>query len=118
MQNGGDFQMGAQLDIEKDGKTYNAEALMKKEGRDVKFVPVEVKEANIKVQLQKVDPASQKAELIFSEINSSNTLAVPKEVLTISASTKPFINLVWTGILVMVIGFFISVARRLKESFI
>jgi len=117
MQSGGDFQMGAKLDIEKDGKTYNVEALMKKEGRDVKFVPVELKEANIRIQLQKIDPSTQKADITFSEINSTNAPIVPKEVLTISASTKPFINLVWTGILVMVFGFAISVTRRLKESF-
>jgi cytochrome c-type biogenesis protein CcmF len=118
MQSGGDFKMGAQIEIEKDGKTYEVDALMKKEGRDVKFVPAELKEANIRVQLQKIDPATQKADLTFSEINSTNTVAVPKEILTISASTKPFVNLVWTGILIMVIGFFISVARRLKESFV
>ncbi|MDR3627015.1 MAG: cytochrome c-type biogenesis CcmF C-terminal domain-containing protein [Ignavibacteriaceae bacterium] len=118
MQSGGDFQMGAQLTVEKGGKSYNVDALMKKEGRDVKFVPVELKEANIRVQLQKVDPASQKADLIFAEINSTSTTQTPKEVLTISASTKPFINLVWTGILIMVVGFFISVSRRLKESFV
>jgi cytochrome c-type biogenesis protein CcmF len=118
MQSGGDFQMGAQLDIEKDGKTYNVEALMKKEGRSVIFVPVELKDANIKIQLQKIDPSTQKADITFSEINSTNTQQVPREVLTVSASTKPFVNLVWTGILVMVIGFFISVTRRLKESFV
>ena len=117
MQSGGDFQMGAKLDIEKDGKTYNVEALMKKEGRNVKFVPVELKEANIRIQLQKIDPSTQKADITFSEINSTNAPIVPKGVLTISASTKPFINLVWTGILVMVFGFAISVTRRLKESF-
>jgi cytochrome c-type biogenesis protein CcmF len=118
MQSGGDFQMGAQLDIEKNGKTYNVEALMKKEGRSVIFVPVELKDANIKIQLVKIDPSTQKADITFSEINSTNTAAVPKEILTISASTKPFINLVWTGILIMVTGFFISVTRRLKESFV
>jgi cytochrome c-type biogenesis protein CcmF len=118
MQSGGDFQMGAQLDIEKNGKTYNVEALMKKEGRSVIFVPVELKDANIKIQLQKIDPSTQKADITFSDIVASNTPQVPKEVLTVSASTKPFVNLVWTGVLIMVTGFFISVARRLKESFV
>jgi cytochrome c-type biogenesis protein CcmF len=117
MQSGGDFQMGAQLTIAKGGKTYNVEALMKKEGRSVIFVPVELKDANIKIQLVKIDPSTQKADITFSEINSTTAPTTPKEVLTISASTKPFINLVWTGILIMVFGFAISVTRRLKESF-
>ncbi len=118
MQSGGDFQMGANLTIVKNNKTYKVEALMKKEGRSVHFVPVELKDANLKIQLTKVDPASKKAEIIFGKLNQDNEAASkPKEVLSISASTKPFVNLVWTGILIMVFGFFISVARRLKESF-
>ena len=116
MKSGGDFQMGAELNIVKDGKTYNVEALMKKEGRSVIFVPVELKEANIKIQLVKIDPSTQKADITFSRNKQHFSVAVPKEVLTISASTKPFINLVWTGILIMVFGFAISVTRRLKES--
>lgn len=117
MQTGGDFQMGAKLNIEKDGKTYSVDALMKKEGRSVIFVPVELKDANLKIQLVKIDPSTQKADITFSEINSTSAPAAPKEVFTISASTKPFINLVWTGILIMVFGFALSVTRRLKELF-
>jgi len=119
MQNGGDFQMGANLTIIKDNKTYKVEALMKKEGRSVHFVPVELKGANLKIQLEKVDPATKNAKIIFSKLDENNKASTkPKEILSISASTKPFVNLVWTGILIMVFGFFISVARRLKESFV
>ncbi len=117
MMGGGNFQLGAQLVVDKDGKTYNVQALMKKNGRQIEFVPVELKDANLRIQLQKMDPNTQKAEIVFSKINDDNTAtAKPKEVLTIQASTKPFVNLVWTGVLIMVFGFFISVSRRLKES--
>ena len=109
--------MGAKLNIEKDGKTYSVDALMKKEGRSVIFVPIKFKDANLKIQLVKIDPSTQKADITFSEINSTSAPAAPKEVLTISASTKPFIKYVWTGILIMVFGFALSVTRRLKESF-
>ncbi len=119
MMNGGDFKMGAQLTITKDGKSFNGEAIMEKHGRDVKFDPIEFKDANLKIQLQKIDPASKQAQFIVSKLQEENTSsAAPKEVLSISASTKPFVNLVWTGILIMVFGFFISVARRLKESMV
>ncbi len=119
MMSGGDFQLGAELSIEKNGKTYNEQALMKKDGRDIQFIPIEIKDANLKIQLQKIDPSTQKANLIFAKITGDNSSAsTPKEVLTIQASTKPFINLVWTGTLIMVFGFFISVSRRLKESFL
>ena len=119
MQGGGDFQMGADLTIIKDNKTYKVEALMKKEGRSVHFVPIELKDANLKIQLEQVDPATKNAKIIFGKLDQNNEAASkPKEVLSISASTKPFVNLVWTGILIMVFGFFISVARRLKESLV
>ena len=119
MMNGGDFKMGAQLVIQKNGKSYNAEAIMEKHGRDVKFDPIVFKDANIKIQLQKIDPTSKQAQFIFSKLAGDNTsTTTPKEVLSISASTKPFVNLVWTGVLIMVFGFFISVARRLKESMV
>ncbi len=117
MSGGGNFQLGAQLAVEKDGKTYTVEALMKKTGRQIEFVPVELKDANLRIKLQKMDPNTQKADIVFSKINDDKSAAAkPKEVLTIQASTKPFINLVWTGVLIMVFGFFISVSRRLKES--
>ncbi len=41
---------------------------------------------------------------------------VKKEVLSIEASIKPFINLVWSGVILMVIGFIISVVKRTKET--
>ncbi|MCE2503989.1 MAG: cytochrome c biogenesis protein CcsA [Chlorobi bacterium] len=38
-----------------------------------------------------------------------------KQAITLDVSIKPFINLVWGGVIVMVIGFFISILRRRKE---
>ena len=117
MMGGGDFKMGAKLIVKKDGKTYNVKAMMKKEGRNINFVPVEIKDANLKITLEKLNPNSKQADIIVAHLKGEKAAkAKPKEVLTITASTKPFINFVWTGILVAVFGFFISVARRLRET--
>jgi len=120
MQNGGDFQMGTKLTVTKNGKTYDIEPLIKRTGRDFKYVPAEIQDANIKVQLKKIDPSTQKAEFIVSKIKEDKPANTQQssEVLTVAASIKPFVSLVWTGILIMVLGFFVSVARRLKESFV
>ncbi len=48
------------------------------------------------------------------EVNEQ--VAQEQEVLYISASIKPFISFVWIGVVVMVVGFFISVMRRLQET--
>ncbi len=117
MMGGGDFKMGTKLIVTKDGKSYNAEPLIKREGRDFKYVPDQIEAANIKIELKKIDPGTQQADFIISKISGNNTSpSQPKEVLTVTASIKPFISFVWIGIVIMVFGFFVSVARRLPES--
>jgi cytochrome c-type biogenesis protein CcmF len=119
MQSGGDFKMGTNLSVTKDGKTYTVEPMLKKTGRDFIYVPADIKEANLKIQLKKIDPSSQTAEFIVGKLKGETTVSkTPKEVLTVAASVKPFISLVWTGILIMVAGFFVAVSRRLRESLI
>ncbi len=40
----------------------------------------------------------------------------PERYIVMKAIAFPYINLLWTGTIIMIIGFFISVRRRLKES--
>ena len=116
MMGGGDFQMGTKLVITKDGKSYNAEPLIKKEGKDFKYIPDQVEAINIKIELKKIDPITQQAEFVVSKIAGDNSSEQPREVLSVSASIKPFISFVWVGVVIMVFGFFVAVARRLPES--
>jgi cytochrome c-type biogenesis protein CcmF len=118
MMSGGNFQMGTNLTITKDGKTYNVEPTIKRDEKGFSYIPVTVKEADIKIELKKIDPSTQKADFVLSKLENNDVKAPAKEVLTIEASVKPFINFVWGGVVVMVFGFFVSVARRLKESLI
>ena len=118
MMSGGNFQMGTNLTITKDGKTYNVEPTIKRDQNGFNYIPVTIQEADLKIELKKIDPSSQKADFVFTKLDSKNSSAPAKEVLTVAASVKPFINFVWGGVLVMVFGFFVSVARRLKESLI
>lgn len=50
-------------------------------------------------------------------VNSKNISKKPKadETLVLTASIKPFINILWTGTGVLVLGFFISILKRRKE---
>ena len=118
MTSGGQIKMGAKLVIKKDDKSYPVEPLIEGSMGNFKYVPAEVKEANLNIQIKKVDPNTQKADFVVSKIVEDKDQAQPKEVLSIQASVKPFISLVWIGILIVVLGFFVSVARRLKESLI
>lgn len=119
MTTGGSIKMGAVITVQKDGKTYTDSTVMQGTTGNFDFVAAQFNDANLKVQVQKIDPTTKQAVFIVSNIvNKTPVTTQPKEVLTVTASIKPFISFVWIGVLVMFIGFFVSVARRLKESLI
>ncbi len=118
MTSGGEIKMGTKLIVTKGGTTYNAEPKIEGSMGNFKYVPAEIKEANLKVEIKKIDPQSQQTDFVFSKIVADKSQKTPKEVLSIQASIKPFISLVWIGVLIMVLGFFVSVARRLSESLV
>jgi len=121
MQSGGNIQMGTKLTVSKDNKSYEIIPMIKREGGQFEYVAAELQEANLKIEVKKIDPGSEQAEFIVSKLNDNGADKIvneSNEVLTLTASIKPFISLVWIGVLIMVFGFFISMARRLKESMI
>ncbi len=47
-----------------------------------------------------------------------NNKGPKQEILSVTASIKPFVSLVWIGVIVMSLGFVVAMLRRLKESLI
>ncbi len=115
MMAGGDFQIGAKLKVEFNGQAKDIEPVMKSVKGVRQFIPVEIQEANIKIELAQLD-ASGKVNLNLTKLNGEQVTSAPKEILAVEASVKPFINLVWLGVLLTAAGFFISALRRAKES--
>ena len=119
MSEGKDFQMGAVLEIEKDGKKTETELLRKQVSGQVEFTSFESKEMNLKIELENLSAGVidiALSALDGSETQTTTTQTETSEVLSVNASIKPFVNLVWAGVAIMVIGFFIAMTRRLKES--
>lgn len=118
MQSGGDFTMGAKITVDDGKKSVTQDIVMEKHANDVHFPPVDYPELNLRINLVKIDPISKNAVLNITQITSTVQEATiqPKEILSITASVKPFVNLVWLGVAVLVLGFFVSAARRLKET--
>ncbi|MCZ7614086.1 MAG: hypothetical protein M5T52_11290 [Ignavibacteriaceae bacterium] len=119
MSEGKDFQMGAVIEIEKDGKKVETELIRKLTNGQVEFTSFESKDMNLKIELENLSAGN--IDIAVSSLNGNETTnqiqqTQSEEVLSVSASIKPFINLVWVGVVVMVIGFFIAMTRRLKES--
>lgn len=118
MMSGGDFQIGAVLKVNYNGGSTTVEPLMKSVKGAKEYVPVELKDANLKIALSNLE-ASGKVNLVLSKLDGGQvqtTPAVTKEVLAIEASLKPFINFIWFGVLITVAGFIVSAVRRSKES--
>lgn len=120
MMRGEQFAIGAKLDITYNGETYQVEPKMRsgKEGKI--FVGAEIPEANLKIDLINLN-AGGKVDLEFSALDEAHdeeeaAIKTPKEVLSIEASVKPFIGLIWWGTIIIVIGFVFSTVRRKKES--
>lgn len=119
MQEGKDFQMGAVMSLEFQGKKESFELLMKNVSGQTQFTEYASSNSGIKVQLTNL--SAGKIRITLTNPNDASQEMAhnhPAEVLSISASIKPYINLVWVGVLVMFVGFFVSVARRLKESLV
>ncbi|HXX64373.1 MAG TPA: hypothetical protein VEO56_11320, partial [Bacteroidota bacterium] len=41
---------------------------------------------------------------------------VQGDVLVAEASVKPFINLVWSGVIIVLVGFLVTIVRRAQEA--
>jgi len=112
-----DFQIGAVLTLEANGKKEVFELLRKSVSGEAVFTEYISENSGLKLQL-----ASLTAELIevsISPLNDTHDHSMDKpkeEMLSVTAAIKPYISLVWIGVIVMVLGFFVAVARRLKES--
>lgn len=118
MMSGGKFKIGVNLKLKYNGKTEIIEPYMETTNEGPKFYPAESKEADLKVFINNMNASDGMVELTFSSLSNNNEQIPPKEVLTVEASVKPFISLVWIGVVVMVLGFVISAYRRSKESLV
>ena len=117
MQEGRDFQLGAVMSASSNGKKISFNLYRKQSGDKVEFTSFESKELNLRVEM--LNLSAQGVELSLSKLDEPKNKIEKQveEVLVVNASVKPFVSLVWIGVLVLVIGFFIAFSRRLKESF-
>jgi cytochrome c-type biogenesis protein CcmF len=117
MMGGGAFEIGANLTVDAYGKTYKIEPKMKSDGNGREFISASVEDLDLLVEMSNLD-ASGSINLILKSLSGDDETEVSagSEILSIEASIKPFINLVWTGVLLMVIGFIISTVKRTKDT--
>ncbi|GBD87286.1 cytochrome c-type biogenesis protein CcmF [bacterium BMS3Abin03] len=115
MLEGKDFEMGADLSVEYKGDVYASNPHIKFTNDGQKIIESIVKPANIKLAVTKID-ATGSIDLIIGTLDSKEETGEEQvETLTVEASIKPNINLVWLGVLLITIGFIIAALRRRNE---
>jgi hypothetical protein len=61
------------------------------------------------------DPSKSSVDIVIN-LPLDGTAPKREETLIIEASIKPMINLVWAGTITLVIGFLLTIARRVEEA--
>ncbi|HLX11535.1 MAG TPA: cytochrome c biogenesis protein CcsA, partial [Bacteroidota bacterium] len=119
MAEGGDFQIGVILNVAKDGKSEQIKPLMKRgaNGMDMIMAKSTLGTAEftiVRVQPNREDTRQSKVEL--SVADPANSAAPKVDTLVVEASIKPFINLVWMGTVTLLVGFILTIVRRVQEA--
>ena len=111
--------MGAELEVTLDGKTEKVIAEQEISDQGTVPVPVMMKSSDkYSFNLIKLSVAGE-STIDIAIIDESMPKNTSPETLVLTASIKPFINLVWAGTIVMVVGFFLAIMvryRRMKSE--
>lgn len=116
MMSGGNFEIGVKLFVKTYNNSYEVTPKFEIINGERKVRPVHLKDENLKITLVSVSANQGVIMLLISQNNVKDVAQQKKEVLAITASIKPFVSLVWLGTIIITLGFFISMIRRLKES--
>jgi cytochrome c-type biogenesis protein CcmF len=105
-----DVAIGAKFEIVANGKTYNAQPIYMIRNSNAFDFARKVEDAGIKLRFSKVLPQQNKVEITLYQQPES-----AKKWLVMRAIQFPYINLLWSGTIIMVIGIILSIFRRNKE---
>jgi len=109
-----DVSVGAQLEIHTHGNIYKAEPIyMIKDGNSFDFAR-KVADAGLKLRFSKIIPGKTPADFKF-EISVYQQPESKKPYIVMKAIEFQYINFFWSGTIIMVIGFLLSILRRNKE---
>ena len=123
MLEGKPFEIKLQLDVQEGATTRQIGLSMKAAGGSVEFPTTSYADrtgASYEFRIGKLRPdqdetAVPSVELIVRTLPDP-TKKTKDETLVIEASVKPYINLVWVGTVTLVVGFLLTIVRRVQES--
>jgi cytochrome c-type biogenesis protein CcmF len=105
-----DIAIGAKIDVVANGKTYQTEPVYMIKSKNVFYFARKVEDAGLKLGLTKILPDKNKVEITVYQQPENK-----KPWIVMRALDFPYINFLWTGTVLMIIGFLLSIFRRNKE---
>ena len=96
----------ARLRIDNMDQTYIAEPMFAIKDGKIISEPYEVEGLNLSIQLMSIDPTTGKFSFRVVDDN---------DWLILKAIVFPYINVLWIGITITILGFFIAMFRRIRE---
>jgi cytochrome c-type biogenesis protein CcmF len=120
MMNGSAFAIGADIEVRRGGTTEAVVPVtIYREGNTPTYQSVLLKDGKTSIQLLyvNVDMTTKESSISIAVHRDGQQARSEKdEVLVVEASVKPFISLLWTGTVILFVGFIVSIIRRAKEA--
>jgi cytochrome c-type biogenesis protein CcmF len=101
--------LGAELKVITLSKTFSAMPMYGVKDNQVAQFESVVDEANLRFRFTAVDPVTNKFTIETAEKDNSGDFIIMKAIVF------PWINLVWAGTIIMIIGFLLSIWKRLDQ---
>jgi len=107
-----DIAVGAVLKvIDVNDKLYSSEPVYVISNDMVKPIDATIPELGLKFSFQKINPETHKMDFTISESKRTS-----KDFIVLEAVVFPYINILWFGCLIMVLGTVLSIRQRIKKS--
>ncbi len=107
----GDIAVASKLDVyDANGLVKNIKPIYYIRHQYESYVEDTLKDAGIYIRFAKVLPEKGAAQIMLKETNPKD------DYIVLKAMVFPYINVLWLGTIIMVIGFFISIWNRLTKK--
>jgi len=116
MQEGQENILSAELEVTSDGKTEKLMIQQKITPEGVVYVPVQLNSTDKYVFYLTNVSVQESSGIRIAVTEGIQTPSSNAETLVLTASVKPFINLVWAGTILIIIGFFMTIIMRMHSA--
>lgn len=101
--------LSAEFDLIMLDKTISAQAIYGIQSNELVQYPAEIEEAGLRIQFTGVDPKTGHISIELAQKDNSNEFIIMKAIVF------PWINFVWGGTIIMIVGFLLAIWRRIQE---